>query len=74
MTPAEKKLLEAVAARDPVSGERITYEQALERAAERYGKTFRSLTHAPRLEPPSRDLVELQRAATPLVIVESGRK
>ena len=74
MTPAEKKLLEAVAARDPVSGERITYEKALERAAERYGKPFRSLTHSPRLEPPSRDLIELGRSASPLVVVENARK
>ena len=57
---------------DPETYERLTYAQALERARERYGKPFRSLTHAPRLEPPSRDLVELQRASAPLVVIPAG--
>ena len=61
--------------RDPETGDRLTYPQALERARERYGKPFRSLTAAPRLEPPRRDLIELQRAHAPLVVVpERGRK
>ena len=43
----------------------LDFSQAFERAQERYGKPFRSLTNAPRLEPLSRNLQELNALSKP---------
>ena len=52
----------------------LDYETALRVARERYGKPFRSLSLAPRVEPPSRKLIELVNASEPLVIVPGKRE